>query len=88
MVLELSGEVATICRDLGKLIEGEVLFDELSRAMYSTGASIYRIRPLGIVKPKHRTDVVRVVQYASQCGIPITARGGGTSRAGHYSGFL
>jgi FAD/FMN-containing dehydrogenase len=54
--------------------------------MYSSGASIYRIRPLGIVKPKHRADVVRVVQYTSRCGIPITARGGGTSRAGNEVG--
>ncbi|MFB0508048.1 MAG: anaerobic glycerol-3-phosphate dehydrogenase subunit C [Thermodesulfobacteriota bacterium] len=86
MVSQLSGEAETIGRDLGELVEGEVLFDELSRAMYSSGASIYRIRPVTVVKPKHRTDVVRVVQYASRRGIPIIARGGGTSRAGNEVG--
>ncbi len=82
----LTQEREVIFRDIGKLIEGDVLFDELSRAMYSSGASIYRIRPLGIVQPKHQMDVMRVLQYASQRGVPIIARGGGTSRAGNELG--
>jgi anaerobic glycerol-3-phosphate dehydrogenase C subunit len=86
MVAQVSGEIAAIRRDMEGLIEGDVLVDELSRAMYSSGASIYRVRPLGIVKPKHQGDVVKVIQYASQRDIPIIARGGGTSRAGNEVG--
>jgi len=52
----------TIFRDLRKFIEGEVLFDELSRTIYGSAASIYRIRPLGIVKPKHKKDVINLVK--------------------------
>lgn len=79
-------ETKTIFRDLQKLIEGEVLFDELSRTIYGTTASIYRVRPLGIVKPKHKKDVITLVKYAAQRKIPITPRGGGTSRAGNELG--
>jgi FAD/FMN-containing dehydrogenase len=62
----------TIFRDLRKSIEGEVLFDEINRTIYSSAASLYRIRPLGIVKPKHKKDIITVVKYAAQQGIPIT----------------
>ncbi|MCK5554381.1 MAG: FAD-binding oxidoreductase, partial [Deltaproteobacteria bacterium] len=86
MVSQLSGERATIFKDIDNFIEGDVRFDELSRALYSSGASIYRILPLGIVQPKHQMDVVKVVRYASQRDIPIIARGGGTSRAGNEVG--
>ncbi len=79
-------ETKPILKDLQRLIEGEVLFDELSRTIYSSAASLYRIRPLGIVKPRHKKDVINVVKYATQHGIPITPRGGGTSRAGNELG--
>jgi len=75
-----------ILRDLRKTIEGEVLSDDLSRTIYSSGASLYSVRPLGIVKPRNKTDVVNVVEFASQHGIPITPRGAGTSRAGNEVG--
>ena len=71
---------------LRKLIEGDVLTDELNRTIYSCGASLYRIKPLGIVKPRHKMDVIKVVQYAGERKIPITPRGGGTSRAGNEIG--
>ncbi|MCJ7705105.1 MAG: FAD-binding oxidoreductase, partial [Desulfobacterales bacterium] len=79
-------EEKKILRDLRKLIEGEVLFDEINRTIYSSAASLYRIRPLGIVKPKHIKDVISVVKYATQHGIPLTPRGGGTSRTGNEVG--
>jgi len=57
-------ESKTAFRELQKLIEGEVLFDDLSRAIYSSAASLYRVKPLGIVKPRHKKDVITVVNYA------------------------
>ena len=79
-------EEKEILRDLRNTIEGEVVFDEINRTIYSSAASLYRIRPLGIVKPRHKKDVITVVKYATQHGIPITPRGGGTSRAGNEVG--
>ncbi|OGQ04614.1 MAG: hypothetical protein A2026_20475 [Deltaproteobacteria bacterium RBG_19FT_COMBO_46_12] len=82
----MSRKTNTILKGLGDVIEGEVLFDELSRTIYSSAASLYRIRPLGIVKPRHKKDVITVVKYAAQHRIPITPRGAGTSRAGNEVG--
>ena len=73
-------------RDLQEHIEGEVRFDRVSRALYSTDASVYQIEPLGIVIPRTRDDVVRTVQIARRHGCSITARGGGTSQAGQAIG--
>jgi FAD/FMN-containing dehydrogenase/Fe-S oxidoreductase len=73
-------------RDLEQQISGEIRFDTVSRALYSTDASVYQIEPLGIVVPRTRDDVVRTVEIAARHGVSITARGGGTSQAGQAIG--
>ena len=73
-------------RHLEREIEGEVRFDRVSRALYSTDASVYHIEPLGIVVPKSRADVVATVNAARRYDTSITARGGGTSQAGQAVG--
>src|SRR6187397_329881 len=73
-------------RALRSVIAGEVRFDRVSRALYSTDASVYQIEPLGVVVPKSRADVVAAVNAARQYGTSITARGGGTSQAGQAVG--
>jgi FAD/FMN-containing dehydrogenase/Fe-S oxidoreductase len=79
-------DVGALRRDLEHEIEGEVRFDEISRALYSTDASVYQIEPLGVVVVKSREDVIRVVQACSRHRCPITMRGGGTSQAGQAIG--
>jgi FAD/FMN-containing dehydrogenase/Fe-S oxidoreductase len=76
----------TLERSLKSAIGGEVRFDRIARALYSTDASIYQIEPVGVVLPRSREDVVRVVQLAAEHRTPITARGGGTSQAGQAIG--
>ena len=73
-------------RDLEASVDGEVRFDTLTRALYSTDASVYRIEPQGVVVVRHRDDVVRTIEIARQHGVSITARGGGTSQAGQAIG--
>src|SRR3954465_6810780 len=72
--------------ELERRISGEVRFDRVSRALYSTDASVYQIEPLAVVVPKTREDVVRTVEIAARHGVSITARGGGTSQAGQAIG--
>ena len=67
-------------------LEGEVRFDEVSRALYSTDASVYQIEPLGVVVVKSREDIVRTVELCRQFGCSMTMRGGGTSQAGQAIG--
>lgn len=65
---------------------GEVRFDRLSRALYSTDASVYQIVPLGVVLPRSVDDILGVLRTCTAFGVPITARGGGTSQAGQCIG--
>jgi FAD/FMN-containing dehydrogenase/Fe-S oxidoreductase len=73
-------------RELEQRIEGEVRFDDVSRALYSTDASVYQIQPLGVVIVRSREDVVQTIDAARSHRTSITARGGGTSQAGQAIG--
>jgi FAD/FMN-containing dehydrogenase/Fe-S oxidoreductase len=76
----------TLHRELEAAIDGEVRFDRVSRALYSTDASVYQIEPLGVVIPRSAEAVARAVTIAARHGVPITPRGGGTSQAGQSIG--
>lgn len=80
-----SVDATALARDLAG-IDGEVRFDTLSRALYSSDASVYQILPLGVVLPKTREDLVRLVNVCRTHRCPITMRGGGTSQAGQCIG--
>lgn len=71
-----------LAADLRRQINGEVRFDEGSRALYATDGSNYRQVPIGVVIPRTIEDVVQTVALARAHGAPILARGGGTSLAG------
>lgn len=73
--------------DLRGLLEGDVYCDDVYRQMYSCDASIYQIRPLGVVRPRHADDVAACLRYASEHDIPIHARGAGTGVAGESLGL-
>jgi len=72
--------------DLRGLIAGEVRCDDVFLQLYATDASIYEIKPLGVVRPRGVSDVVACVQYAAEKGIPIHPRGSGTGLAGDSLG--
>lgn len=72
--------------DLRGLLEGEVHCDDLFAQMYASDASIYEVRPLGVVRPRGVNDVVAVMKYAAEEKIPIHARGAGTGVAGESLG--
>jgi len=79
-------DTAALQKELEREIQGEVRFDTISRALYSTDASVYLIRPLGVAIPKSREDVIRIVQICQRLRCPLTMRGGGTSQAGQAIG--
>ncbi len=75
-------DAQTLAAELRATLEGEVRFDDGSRALYATDGSNYRQVPIGVVIPRHIADVERTVELARQYGAPILARGGGTSLCG------
>lgn len=67
-------------------LDGEVAFDDYSRHLFSRDASMYAVRPLGVVYPKHTADVAAAVRIAARHGVTVTARGAATSLAGQTTG--
>ena len=64
------------------LVSGDVRCDDVFVQLYASDASIYEIRPLGVVRPRSLSDVVAVVQYAAENKLPVHPRGAGTGLAG------
>ncbi|HYN17899.1 MAG TPA: FAD-binding oxidoreductase, partial [Actinomycetes bacterium] len=56
------------------------------RAEYSTDASLYRVPPALVAFPRDTDEVVAVVETCLELGVPLTARGAGTSLAGNAVG--
>ncbi len=67
-------------------VVGCVDTSSLSRALYSTDASIYRIVPQAIARPRTLDELDAVVQACIGSGMSITTRGAGTSCAGNAVG--
>ncbi len=67
---------------LRRELRGEVLFGAGDRGRYSTDASIYQVPPVGVVVPRTVEDVTAAMAIAREHGVPVLARGGGTSQCG------
>ncbi|WP_406691377.1 FAD-linked oxidase C-terminal domain-containing protein [Saccharopolyspora sp. ID03-671] len=78
-----ASELAT---ELARNLDGNVRFDDYSRHLYSTDASMYRVRPLGVVFPRHAEDVATTVRLCAQAGVAVLPRGAGTSHCGQTVG--
>src|SRR6266704_2697078 len=57
----------------------DVRFDDLTRQLYATDASIYQIDPLGVAFPTSAQDASAVIKAAADENISVTPRGAGTS---------
>ena len=71
---------------LQNAIKGQVCFDQTTRVLYSTDASIYQIQPLGVVFPRSLDELNACVEIATGYHVPILARGAGSSLAGQAIG--
>ena len=71
-----------LAQRLRRETSGEVLFGRADRGRYSTDASIYQVEPVGVLVPKTIADVEAALSIAREHGVPVLARGGGTSQCG------
>jgi FAD/FMN-containing dehydrogenase/Fe-S oxidoreductase len=67
---------------LSKRVVGELRHDDLTRALFSTDASLYQAMPLAVLQPRTVEDVQAAVAIASEFQVPLLARAAGTSLAG------
>src|SRR5436305_14099684 len=79
-------DVGAVKAALAGRFGGEVRFDRLSRALYSTDASVYQIVPLGVLLPRTEDDIAIALEVCRTFRVPLTARGGRTSQAGQCIG--
>ena len=68
--------------ELRRVIRGDVRFDQGSRLLYSTDASMYQVEPVGVVIPRDAADVQAALELAGKNDVAILPRGGGTSLTG------
>lgn len=79
----LPGQIESLLRHCGV---GDVSATNLTRAAYSTDASLYRIPPLVVVSPRSVDELTTVVTVCREHQVPLTTRGAGTSVAGNAIG--
>ena len=75
-----------IQEDLRGLVAGEVRCDDVLLQLYASDASLYQIKPLGVIRPRSAVDVAAVLRYGHENLIPVHARGAGTGLAGESIG--
>ncbi|MFI6089277.1 FAD-binding and (Fe-S)-binding domain-containing protein [Streptomyces sp. NPDC051218] len=71
---------------LRAVVRGEVDFSVTARALNTMDASNYRRVPLGVLAPRDADDVAAALAVCRERGVPVVARGAGTSIAGQATG--
>jgi FAD/FMN-containing dehydrogenase/Fe-S oxidoreductase len=81
-----SSGVHDLQRHLKSRMAGEVQFDPITLAQYSTDASNHLIEPLGVVLPRSADDLSAALETAAEFEVPVLPRGAGTSLGGQAVG--
>ena len=71
--------------ELSKVVN-HTAFDQMTRILYSTDASIYQMVPVGVVFPQNDEEVTAAVSVCAKHHVPVLPRGGGSSLAGQAIG--
>ncbi|QCX28615.1 FAD-binding and (Fe-S)-binding domain-containing protein [Nocardioides jishulii] len=77
---------ADLVAALGAAGVADVGASDLDRALHAADASLYRVLPLVVVRPRHTDELEAVLSVARASGTPLTMRGAGTSIAGNAVG--
>ncbi|MFN2542109.1 MAG: FAD-binding and (Fe-S)-binding domain-containing protein [Chthoniobacterales bacterium] len=64
----------------------DVRFDNLTRQLYATDASIYQIEPAGVAFPRSAQEASAVIRATADENVSVTPRGAGTSLVGNAIG--
>jgi FAD/FMN-containing dehydrogenase/Fe-S oxidoreductase len=59
-----------------------VAFDNLTRQLYATDASVYQIEPAAVAFPRDGVQTAAAIRAAAEAGVPVTPRGAGTGLVG------
>ncbi|UJG43240.1 MAG: FAD-binding oxidoreductase [Candidatus Heimdallarchaeum endolithica] len=73
-------------KKLQRRIKGKVVWDKVSRYLYSTDASIYKLMPLIVAQPTCTEGVQEIVKFCNKYKLSIHPRGAGTGLGGQALG--
>ncbi|MEM7473957.1 MAG: anaerobic glycerol-3-phosphate dehydrogenase subunit C [Planctomycetota bacterium] len=82
----MDSEQTRIEADLRGLLDGDVHCNPLFSQIYASDASVYELRPLGVVRPRTTKDVSELLRYCNENQLQVFARGGGSGLAGQSLG--
>ncbi|MEY2482110.1 MAG: hypothetical protein QOK24_638 [Verrucomicrobiota bacterium] len=60
----------------------EIAFDDLTRELYATDASLYQLQPAAVAFPRSAQQARSIITAAVDAGVPITPRGAGSGLSG------
>ncbi|RYJ06233.1 MAG: FAD-binding oxidoreductase, partial [Actinomycetales bacterium] len=86
LMTSVVSETGTVVAELRRRGIGDVDDSSTTRALYSTDASLYRVVPEVVVRPRDADEVLAVIEASRATGVPLTSRGAGTSIAGNAVG--
>jgi FAD/FMN-containing dehydrogenase/Fe-S oxidoreductase len=75
-----------LAQDLRGRVRGRVFTDAVTRALYSTDASPYKVLPTAVLVAGEVDDIHVAIDACRRMNVPITARGAGTSLTGQCVG--
>jgi FAD/FMN-containing dehydrogenase/Fe-S oxidoreductase len=82
----VTASAADLLAELRRRGVDDVSDSTLDRALYSSDASLYRVVPQAVARPRHADELAAVLDVATSTGVPVTMRGAGTSIAGNAVG--
>src|SRR5881396_2392651 len=60
----------------------EIAFDDLTRKLYATDASLYQLEPAAVAFPQSAQQASSVITAAANGNLPVTPRGAGSGLSG------
>jgi FAD/FMN-containing dehydrogenase/Fe-S oxidoreductase len=60
----------------------DVAFDDLTRQLYATDASLYQLEPAAVAFPRSAQQASSIIMAAADAGVPVTPRGAGSGLSG------
>ncbi|MBS1598103.1 MAG: FAD-binding protein [Bacteroidetes bacterium] len=78
--------MSEVLKQFADTLEGDFLFDDTTRILYSTDASAYREKPLAVAIPRSENDIKKLIAFAREHKTSLIPRTAGTSLAGQVVG--
>jgi FAD/FMN-containing dehydrogenase/Fe-S oxidoreductase len=60
----------------------EIAFDDLTRKLYATDASLYQLEPAAVAFPRSAQEASSIIMAAADANVPVTPRGAGSGLSG------